>query len=232
MITLGFSVASAAIAGSVDVIELRNALPAFAAGSPGMAWVYFRAESMRGLVWALTIGLSVLALPLGLVADAVVPPPEPRAGVHPRRLHRTRTRRGRARAAASRSASPRSRRWPSYIDEQDIADNQILTDNARTFGVIALTGQPELFFDRVDKGDDEWQAVLANPDGQGRLHARPEDRRRPDPRRATRARTDGTVPGLTPVVSNDRYALLQVNGSTSDSSGADEPALDDPRRPP
>ena len=35
---------------------------------------------------------------------------------------------------------------------------------------------------------------------------------------------DGSVPGLTPVVSNDRYSLLEVTGPQDTGTVADEPA--------
>ena len=44
--------------------------------------------------------------------------------------------------------------------------NAILTDNAQTFGVILLTGRPEQFFDRIDKGDARWNDALTDPDGE------------------------------------------------------------------
>lgn len=108
-----------------------------------------------------------------------------------------------------------------YIDEQDIANNQILTDNARTFGVIGLTGQPELFFDRVDKGDDEWRAVLDAPDGKVEYMLVQKTDADLILSRYPNAAA-GNVPGLAPVVSNDRYALLEVTGPAGDSA-ADEP---------
>ena len=66
----------------------------------------------------------------------------------------------------------------NYIEGLDSGTGEILTDNARTFGVIALTGEPELFFDRVDKGDDEWQAVL-EPTRSGKVEYMLVDRSEP-----------------------------------------------------
>ena len=43
--------------------------------------------------------------------------------------------------------------------------NAILADNAQTFGVILLTGRPELFFDRVDQGDGTFRAGGPRPYG-------------------------------------------------------------------
>ncbi|MEZ5154733.1 MAG: hypothetical protein R2718_01355 [Solirubrobacterales bacterium] len=219
-ITLGFPIASAAIAGSVDVIELRSALPAFVAGTAGMAWVYFRAESIRGLVWALTIGLSVLALPLGW-SQMETFPHQNLEQAFTRAIATNEDQEGTSSRGGFVVGIAPERTMAEYIDEQGVPDNQILTDNARTFGVIAMTGKPELFFDRVDKGDDVWREVLDNPDGKvGYMLVQKTDAdlilsRYP-------GADDGNVPGLVPVVSNDRYALLEVTGATG-SSTADEP---------
>ena len=60
-----------------------------------------------------------------------------------------------------------------YVSEQAMAqwitdnvtlENSILTDNAQTSAVILLTGDPALFFDRVDKSDGPWLEAAKNPD--------------------------------------------------------------------
>lgn len=220
---LGFSVASAAVNGSVDVIELRNVLPAFVLGSAGMAWVYFKATSMRGIVWAAMIGMSVLALPLAW-SQMQSFPHQNLEQAFTRAISTNESQEGTSSRGGFQVGIAPEQTMASYIEGHGIPANEILTDNARTFGVIALTGRPELFFDRVDKGDDEWRKILATPDGNVQymlvqktdadliLQEYP-------------GAEDGAVPGLVPVVSNDRYALLAVEGDPASSSAsvADEP---------
>jgi len=224
VINLGFSIASAAINGSVDVIELRNALPVFVLGSAGIAWVYFKAASMRGLVWAAAIAMSVLALPLAW-SQMQSFPHQNLEQAFTRAISTNESQEGTSSRGGFQVGIAPEQTMAGYIDSHGIPSNEILTDNARTFGVIALTGRPELFFDRVDKGDDEWHRVLAAPDGKVRymlvqktdadliLQEYP-------------GAEDGTVSGLTPVVANDRYALLEVTGDpgSGSSSLADEPS--------
>jgi hypothetical protein len=50
-----------------------------------------------------------------------------------------------------------------YILNNVTLHNSILTDNAQTYGVMLLTGQPNLFFDRVDKSDGPWKRAARNP---------------------------------------------------------------------
>lgn len=50
-----------------------------------------------------------------------------------------------------------------YITSNITNPNSILTDNAQTYGVMLMTGRPDLFVDRVDKSDGPWKEIAANP---------------------------------------------------------------------
>lgn len=50
-----------------------------------------------------------------------------------------------------------------YITTNIDAQNSILTDNAQTYGVMLMTGRPDIFFDRVDKSDGPWQEAAKDP---------------------------------------------------------------------
>ena len=52
-----------------------------------------------------------------------------------------------------------------YISAHDRVQNSILVDDSQTFAVMLRTGRPDLFWDRIDKGDPEWLDVLAVPWG-------------------------------------------------------------------
>jgi hypothetical protein len=52
-----------------------------------------------------------------------------------------------------------------YIGAHVHGHDSILADDAQTFGVMLRTGRPDLFWDRIDKGDAEWRDVLAVPWG-------------------------------------------------------------------
>lgn len=43
--------------------------------------------------------------------------------------------------------------------------NDVITDDAQTFGVILATGHPELFLDRIDHGDGKWLQAARHPFG-------------------------------------------------------------------
>ena len=113
VINIGYSVASAAIAGSVDVIELRNALPGVRdrLRRDGLGLLQGRVDAgprLGGDDRDVDPGPAAR-----VVADAVASRTRTSSRRSPGRCPRTRTRRAPARAAASRSASRRSRRWPT-----------------------------------------------------------------------------------------------------------------------
>jgi hypothetical protein len=51
----------------------------------------------------------------------------------------------------------------TYIRNNVSLRSSILTDNAQTYGVMLLTGRPDLFFDRVDKSDGPWKEAALDP---------------------------------------------------------------------
>ncbi|HEX4191365.1 MAG TPA: hypothetical protein VHZ06_10265 [Marmoricola sp.] len=112
-----------------------------------------------------------------------------------------------------------------YIKDHVSGSQAILTDNSVTYGVILLTGRPDLFFDRVDRGDGPWLRARNEPPAKVKyllLTTSPKDLLRkayPDAARGTDSR-------LPIAYRNDRYVLVEVpssfssttTGSTSDSS--------------
>ena len=80
--------------------------------------------------------------------------------------------------------------------------------------MISLTGHPDLFFDRVDKGDEVWQQTLDNPQDKVEFML-VEDNDADLILDRYPGALDGDVPFLEPVVQNERYTLLRVTDSTN-----------------
>jgi hypothetical protein len=216
VLNIAWSVISAAIQGSVDVIELQDALPAIIAGCAGIAWVYFKAESMRALLWAVTVGLALVSLPLAW-SQMQSFPHQNLEQAFTRAIFTGDDQEGTASRGGFQVGVAPEREMAQYIEDQSIDKNQILTDNARTFGVIALTGRPDLFFDRVDKGDVEWQKIVDRPDGKVQYMLV----QRTDAdliRQEYPGIDDGDVDGFEPIVSNERYTLVRVTDPTTATS--------------
>lgn len=208
LLNIGYSLVGAALEGSTDVIELRDALPGMIAGIAGFAWLYLRSPDLRPMIWGLMILLSVIALPTAW-SQMKSYPHQNLEQAFTRAISSGDDQEGTTSRGGFEVGVAPERAMADFIDEQQIPSNEILTDNARTYGVIALNGRPELFFDRVDKGDDEWRKVLDGPVGQvefmlvERSDADLVLERYP-------GAVEGEVPFLETVASNDRYALLRV----------------------
>jgi len=241
VINILYSVVMAAIAGSVDVIELRDALPAIVAGCAGIAWAYLRAEQMRNLTMGLTILFAVLALPLAWWQMQTYPH-QNLEQAFTRAVATGEDQEGSASRGGFQVGVAPEREMAAYIEDLGVDGNAILTDNARTYGVINLTGDPGLFFDRVDKGDTVWNSILDNP--QGKVDYFLVEKTDADLILQEYPGADnGDVGGLEPVVSNQRYVLLQVDparapgeessdSSTSSTGTTDAPPANSTSAPP
>jgi hypothetical protein len=109
-----------------------------------------------------------------------------------------------------------------YVKDHVRGKNQILTDNAQTFAVMALSGRPQVFFDRIDKGDAKWNDVLRRPFGKVRYLLFTRNARSGDLVASHYRNLDlGTVRGLTPVFRTARYTLVSVAGGPA--GGASTP---------
>ncbi len=227
LVNIGWSVVSAAIEGSVDVIELQDALPGMIAGCAGIAWCYLRAESMRALLWAVTVGLALVSLPLAW-SQMQSFPHQNLEQAFTRAIFTGEDQEGTTSRGGFEVGIAPEREMARYISDQDLDPNLILTDNARTFGVIALTGRPDLFFDRVDKGDTEWQKVVDAP--QGKVDYMLVQRTDADLILQEYPGIDvGDADGFDPIVSNERYTLISVdpNAVTSDEEAGPTAAQQD-----
>jgi hypothetical protein len=114
----------------------------------------------------------------------------------------------------------REEEMAQFIEEQGAGEGRVLTDEGRTFGVIAMTGRPELFLDRASAGGDAWDEILREPAGRADfalvalgggdriLAAHP-------------GAEDGESPAFEPFAANDRYALLRVTGAEPATAAGD-----------
>ncbi len=213
-----YSLIGAAIDGSVDTIELSDALPGMIAGIAGFAWLYWSAPNIRPMVWGGLVLLSVLAIPTAW-SQMQSYPHQNLEQAFTRAISSGDDQEGTSsRGGYQVGISPESQ-IARFIQDQSIPKNEILTDNSRTYGVIALTGHPDLFYDRVDHGDQQWQRVLADPQGQVDFML-VENSTADLIVKQYPGLTQGNVSGFEPVVKNDRYTLLRVVAPTQSGGGA------------
>lgn len=206
-------VGAAVIDGDLSKIALRAGLPVALTALFGAAWLYRAANGLRLGVFAVTLAFLLLALPLTWTQMKDYPfqnqeqaftralfGSEDQAGTSSRGGFTVGIEEERAMAA----------RIKRLVGEDE---NAVLTDNAQTYSVILLTGRPQIFFDRVDEGDDGWAEALASPEGEVRymlIAARtPTDLIRERYPEAA----DGTSMRFTPVYATRRYLLVRVRPS-------------------
>ena len=98
-----------------------------------------------------------------------------------------------------------------YINDRlDPPANSILTDSSVTYGVVLLSGRPDLFVDRADLDEGEWLEIRSRPFGEVDYMLVAADEA--DLIGSTYPGIElGAVPGLTPIFHTDRYVLLQVD---------------------
>lgn len=110
-----------------------------------------------------------------------------------------------------------------YIRRNVTAEGSILTDNSQTFGVMLLTGRPQLFFDRVDRGDGAWIRAARKPGAGVRylLLSRSTATDRLSQLYPTAA--TGTDPALQAVYTTDRYVLVAVSDQVTPAEGEEAP---------
>ena len=219
VISILYSIIGAAIDGSVDVIELRDALPGMLAGIAGFAWIYYQSPDLRPIAWGGLVLLSVIALPLAWTQMQSYPH-QNLEQAFTRAISSGDDQEGSASRGGYQVGVAPERSIARFIKDQSIPKNEILTDNSRTYGVIALSGRPDLFFDRVDKGDEVWRQVLTNPEGKVEFMLVENNQadlilqQYPDA-------VDGNEPKLEPVVQNQRYTLLRVVDNPSGLNSID-----------
>ena len=111
------------------------------------------------------------------------------------------------------------------VDDRDMAawitkhvpktKDAILTDDGQTFGVMLAQGHPDLFFDRIDKGDGKWKQVVDRPWGKvayilvARYPLPPAGTVDEIQIRKPGLRLDN-IPGVSVEYANDHYVLLRV----------------------
>jgi hypothetical protein len=111
-----------------------------------------------------------------------------------------------------------------YILNNISLKNSILTDNAQTYGVMLLTGRPDLFFDRVDKSDGPWMRAADNPAKYVDYLLLSTDTNKDLLSRIYPEAAAGLDAELVPVYSTKRYTLVSVpvgfdpNAATADQA--------------
>ncbi len=211
-----FLVIRAASQGTVATIALHDLLPVMAVALAGIAWLYYSSE-LRGLIWVVALVGGIIALPTAWIQMQDYPHQDLEQAFT-RAISTGDDQEGTSSRGGFTVGIEWERSMADYVNGLHLKTDQVLTDNARTYGVISLSGHPNTFLDRVDKGDPVWRQVLLNPFGRvGYMLA---ERSSQDLVLAQYPGADrGRVPFLQPIIENDRYALMKVVGPSPTQTG-------------
>jgi hypothetical protein len=205
-LAIGIPLIEALVRDDASRLALHDALPIFALTVVGIAWLYHSFAAARGTVLALAVAGLAISIPItwhGL--------DQHRYQSMEQAFHRAVSTGDDQEGTLSRGGLQ-----VGVLSERAMAEfllehpGRVLTDNAQTFGVIALTGRPSMFLDRADDGDESWGRAARRPPAGVRyfLFAKnaPADRLRGLYPRAAR----GQDARLTTVFDTPRYRLVAV----------------------
>jgi hypothetical protein len=120
----------------------------------------------------------------------------------------------------------------NYINNEiPQAKRSILVDPNFSYGVMITSGRPQNFFDRVDQGEDDWQAAIDNPwlwnedhpDTQVRYMLVTTSRAGDQLAKKWPLAVEGGEAGMEPIFRTDRYVLVEISETRpADSAGGED----------
>ena len=101
-----------------------------------------------------------------------------------------------------------------HINEQlPQVKNSILVDENYSYGPMLLSGRPQIFADRADRGESLWESLVLDPFGRVDYMLVTTGRAGDQLRKAYPRMVAGGEPGLTPVFRTARYVLISVSAT-------------------
>lgn len=201
--------ATALIQQDHDAFALRNALPVLIVCVAGAAWLYRILPSLRTLIFIGTL--------VGLVLTAVGSwvamrnyPFQSQEQAFTRAIATGEDQDGTNSIGGFRVGTKSEEQMAAYVNANVEERSSILTDNAQTFGVVMLSGRPETFYDRVDKGDATFRAVVQRPYGSVDFLLLAKQVSGDLIRRRYPTAASRVAAGFTVVTETERYVLLAV----------------------
>jgi hypothetical protein len=201
--------ADALLSDRIGVLLLRDGLTVSVTAFIGAAWIYRNANGARLPVWLVTMALVGAALPLAWDRMQTYPY-QSQEQAFVRALETGDDQEGTSSIGGFEVGIAPELRMASFVNRSVSGEHEILTDNAQSHSVILLSGRPQLFFDRVQRGDSTWNAVSERPHGRVSYmliasQAEQDLLRQRYPNAAV-----GTDPGFPVVYRTARYVLVRV----------------------
>jgi hypothetical protein len=202
--------ADALVQNDLGVLHLSNGLPLALTALLGAAWLYRSQVEARMPIWLATLAVMAVGIPLAWSAMQHYPF-QNLEQAFARAVDTGHSQEGASSIGGFTVGIEPERQMAAYIDRVVGKEKHaILTDNAQTYGVIMLSGRPQDFDNRVNKGDGPWFTARESPYGKVKYmlmaYRAPGDLVR---QRYPEAAGGGN-PNLTPIFHTSRYVLLRV----------------------
>jgi hypothetical protein len=207
--------AGALIQQDFNVLAMRNALPILIVSVAGVAWMYRILPALRTPIWLLSL-VGLVLTGIGSWTAMQSYPFQGQEQAFVRAIQTGADQDGTNAIGGFRVGTSPEQQMASYINAHISGRSTILADNAQTFGVILLTGRPQAFFDRVDKGDGTFQQVIRRPYGRVRYMLIAKNVAGDLIRRGYPTAASRLDAGLTAVFETERYELLSVAARNPD----------------
>ncbi|MEV4422663.1 hypothetical protein AB0L40_22210 [Patulibacter sp. NPDC049589] len=202
-------VANAVIHNDLSLLTLRSALPLMLLGIATAIWI---GRTLGGFGQFIGLVALIAAIPLAGVAMDKYPYQNLEQGFL-RGLLTQKDQEGKASRGGYRMGIQPEQRMAAFVKAVvGERKNAVLADNSTSGAVILLTGRPQVFIDRVDKGDESFLRVLRNPWGKVRYILVAKRANDGSINAVYPKAADGGVTGLRPVYTSGRYVLLSVAG--------------------
>jgi len=101
-------------------------------------------------------------------------------------------------------------------------ERAVLVDENYGYGVMITSGRPDNFYDRVDEGEETWQATIDDPFGEVRYMLITTSRAGDQIAKKWPTAAEGGEAGLTPVFRTDRYVLVEVSEQAPPKRGRED----------
>lgn len=212
-LSIALVLVAAVFSDDISKIVLRAALPVALTALFGGAWIYRASNGLRVGVFALTLGFLLVSLPLTWHQMQRYPY-QNQEQAFVRSLFSGKDQNG----ALSRGGFTTGIREESAMAARikrlvGGRRDAVLTDNAQTYAIVLLSGRPDIFLDRVDKGDSGWRRVLAAPEGRVRYMLLATGAGGDLIRMRYPQAAEGSSARFVPVYRTGRYVLVRVRAA-------------------
>jgi hypothetical protein len=152
--------------GAPNLVQLRYNMRVMPLAVIGVGWLLFVLinKRLRTLVAVAAIGLLSIALPLTWNMMRTYPI-QFEEQAFTRALFSGRSQEGTISVVQYQIGIDHERSAAEWITTHIKGRHRILTDDAQSYDLMLLSGNPSLFLDRIDIGDVRWRHVLNDPFG-------------------------------------------------------------------